>query len=242
MRVLELFSAETIAPDLSGLPSDRFNSAWRAVTRVEPCSISEVEGFVLRHYLGKRPAIITLCLKVVMRGLSVGMIVFAMPPRESSKRYGGETWELARLWLLDCIPRNAETWVIGQAVRYVKRHYQSVSFLLSYADPAAGHSGTIYKAANWQADGRTDDERKSPRCDYVDDAGKRYGRAGNVPDAARASVVRVPRSSKHRFILNLNSNMPSAPSFAQALGQQRTPRLPRRRVAGRPHSSEAPPH
>ena len=72
----------------------------------------------------------------------------------------------------------------------------------AYADPSAGHAGTIYKAANWRQDGRTDDERKSPRCDYYDErTGKKYGRRGNMPQDA--VVARKPRVSKWRFTLAL---------------------------------------
>lgn len=132
----------------------------------------------------------------------VGCIVFSAPPREADVRYGGKTWELARLYIVDSVPKNAETWLIGCAVRFIKRHHKDVKFLLSYADPSAGHRGTIYKAANWKCDGRTDDERKSPRCDYYDErTGKKYGRRGNMP--ADAVVIRKPRISKFRFVLKL---------------------------------------
>lgn len=104
------------------------------------------------------------------------------------------------VYLLDEIPRNAETWLIGRSVRYIKQNHQEVKYLLSYADPSAGHRGTIYQAANWKADGRTDDERKSPRCDYYDDrTGHKYGRRGNMP--ADAVIVRKPRVSKWRYVL-----------------------------------------
>ena len=77
-------------------------------------------------------------------------------------RDGGETWELARLWLEDSVPQNAETWLIAKAVKYIRQNLPAVKVLVSYADPSAGHRGTIYKAANWIADGRTDQERKTP--------------------------------------------------------------------------------
>jgi hypothetical protein len=78
-----------------------------------------------------------------------------------------------------------------------QRHRPEVAALVSYADPSAGHAGTIYKAANWTADGRTDQERKTPRFDYADAAtGKRYSRRGHVPEGV--VIQRVPRVSKHR--------------------------------------------
>lgn len=179
-----------------------FDKSWRARCTISPCSISEVDEFIARHYLRKRPAIVLLCLVMRCDDRPVGCIVYSAPPREADRRYGGKTWELARLYLLDEVPRNAETWLIGASVRYIKRTRRDVQFLLSYADPSAGHRGTIYRAANWICDGRTDDERKTPRCDYVDErTGKKYGRKGNVPKDAL--IVRVPRVSKFRFFLPL---------------------------------------
>jgi len=35
------------------------------------------------------------------------------------------------------------------AVRYLKARDQSVTTLISYSDPAAGHTGALYKACNW---------------------------------------------------------------------------------------------
>jgi len=179
-----------------------FNSAWRVSCAVRKCSIVEVDCFIKAHYLSKRPAIIMLCLVAECNGKQIGCIVYSMPPREADKRYGGKVWELARLYLLDEIPKNAETWLIGQSVRYLKRHHKDVKHLLSYADPSVGHAGTIYKAANWRVDGRTDDDRKTPRCDYYDGrTGKKYGRRGNMP--LEAEVLRKPRVSKWRFTLAL---------------------------------------
>lgn len=180
-----------------------FDGSWRKVCSIRPCSITEADEFIRAHYLKKRPAIVLLCLLMECEGYPVGCIVYSAPPREADKRYGGKTWELARLYLLDEIPKNAETWLIGKSVRYIKRENPEVKFLLSYADPSVGHEGTIYKAANWKQDGRTDDERKSPRCDYVDArTGKKYGRKGNMPDDAE--VIRVPRVSKWRFYYELS--------------------------------------
>lgn len=128
--------------------------------------------------------------------------MFSAPPREANKRYGGETWELSRLYLVDEVPKNAETWLLSKSVKIVRRERPDVEFLLSYADPSVGHAGTVYRASNWRPDGKTDDERKTPRCDYYDArTGKKYGRRGNMP--ADAVVERRPRVSKWRFVYNM---------------------------------------
>lgn len=191
-----------------------FDAKWRARCRVCVATRRQVELLIARHYIGKWPGVCVLILAMECARESWGLlkhkptidgvIVFALPPRESVKRYGGETWELARLYIDDSVPANAETWFIGKAIRHIKRHHRNVKVLVSYADPSAGHSGTIYRASNWIADGRTDDDRKTPRFDYAcGDTGKRYSRRGHVPDGT--NLVRVPRVSKHRFIYRLSA-------------------------------------
>lgn len=183
-------------------PDAVFDSAWRRRCLVEPCSITAVETFIQNHYLRKRPAIVLLCLMMREGPRPVGCCVYSAPPKESETRYGGKTWELARLYLLNEIPKNAETWLIAKSVKHIARHHRDVRFLVSYADPLAGHAGTIYKAANWTEDGKTEGDRKSPRCDYYDArTGQKYGRKGNMPP--HATIERRPRDPKHRFYYKL---------------------------------------
>jgi len=161
-----------------------------------------VDAMIKAHYLGKWPGVCVLVLALKREQELLGTVVFALPPRETSKRYGGVTWELARLWLHDAVPQNGETYLMARAVRYIRRNHPAVKVLVSYADPSVGHAGTIYKAANWQSDGRTDQERKTPRFDYADAvSGKRYSRRGHVP--AGVTIKRIPRVSKWRFIYRM---------------------------------------
>jgi len=181
-----------------------FDSSWRAACSIERTERGEVAHMIQRHYIGRWPGVCVLILALKRAGEAIGVIVFALPPRETMKRYGGMTWELARLWLDDSVPKNAETYLIGRAVRYIRQHHPDVKALVSYADPSAGHAGTIYKAANWTPDGRTDQERKTPRFDYADAAtGKRYSRRGHVPEGV--VITRIPRVSKHRFVYRLEA-------------------------------------
>jgi hypothetical protein len=180
-----------------------FDSTWRRSCRVEVVQRSDIDSFIKTHYIGRWPGVCVLVLGLKHNGKLRGGIVFALPPRETAKRYGGVTWELARLWIEDKIPSNAETWLIAQAVRHIRKHRPAVQTLVSDADPSVGHQGTVYKAANWVADGRTDDERKTPRFDYADAVtGKKYSRRSHVPESV--TIKRVPRISKHRFIYRMH--------------------------------------
>jgi hypothetical protein len=171
---------------------------------------TECDWMIRRHYLQKWPGVVT-CILVMTTAKRlvdcydlyqnhVGCLVFAMPPAQTAIRYGGTTWELARLWIDDALPKNSESWFIGQAVKHVRAKHKEVEYLISYADPAHGHSGIIYKASNWIADGMTDEGRKTPRVDY-ESGGKHYSRMGHLPKGAEYKLVY--RTSKHRFLYRL---------------------------------------
>jgi len=167
---------------------------------VGPAARREVDHLIYRHYLRRWPGVVTFVVGLFdQESISfIGAIVFALPPRETAKRYGvGVAWELARLFIEDVTPKNAETWFMARAIKLVKKIHPEVDLLVSYSDTSAGHTGTIYRAGNWIPDGHTDQGRKSPRCDYVAN-GKKYSRKAHVPDGVQ--VVRVPRISKARFV------------------------------------------
>ena len=57
--------------------------------------------------------------------------------------------ELNRLWIDDCLGKNAETLLIGASLRLLKKLDTNLVAVQSFADGRLG-CGTIYKAANFQ--------------------------------------------------------------------------------------------
>lgn len=91
------------------------------------------------HYLGP-----------IARGRSYrdefGVMVFANP---SSRRLPQQRWvELVRWCIVSDAP-NAGSQQWGRARRWLRREYPSVTTVVSYSDPAAGHTGALYRACNW---------------------------------------------------------------------------------------------
>lgn len=169
---------------------------------VGAASRSESDPLVRSHYLKRWPGVCVLTLGMWKGPFIVGVIVFALPPRETMKRYGVNlAWELARLYIMDTEPFNSETWFMARAIRFIRSNHPDVGVLVSYADPSVGHSGIIYRAANWESDGRTDQERKTPRFDYRIGA-KMYSRRSHVPEGFE--ITRVPRISKFRYVYRLH--------------------------------------
>jgi hypothetical protein len=188
---------ETIGAKLRQLClPDRFNHSWSAVTTVREARHDELGWMVREHYLGCWPAIVAAKFVAVAGGIKCGAVIYAHPPKETLVRYGGNTLELARVWMHDALPRNTETWVIAKTLRILRRMRPDLIAVVSYADPSRGHEGAIYRAGNWKMDGMTEEERKTPRCDYLDERGVLCSRFSRPNQDA----IRVPRHSKHRYV------------------------------------------
>jgi len=70
--------------------------------------------------------------------------------------------ELNRLWIAGDQKSGTASWFLAQCLRDMPAR-----IVLSYADTAVGHDGTVYRAANFHYAGWTDMDRKTPRFDYI---------------------------------------------------------------------------
>lgn len=89
----------------------------------------------------------------------VGAMVFTWPAGPTAgKSYCPEhpdrCMELRRLACIDDTPKNAESFFVGYALRWLKKG-TNLEVIISYADPNFGHEGTIYKASNFEYRGLT---------------------------------------------------------------------------------------
>ena len=115
-----------------------------------------------RHYLKSMPGVVRDCFAVELDGELLGGVVFTAGARHAHRLLAGATPQqvvtLARLWLADELPANSESRVLGVVLRQLA-HGRRCKLILSYADPAAGHVGTIYQASGWTYMGNTEPER-----------------------------------------------------------------------------------
>ena len=122
---------------------------------VSPCPLSEVKSFIETHHYSHNVngVKVTQCFRVDHEGRLVGAVMYGAMSTTAWKKFGTseqEVLELRRLVLLDEAERNSESRVVGWTIRYIRDHYSEVKTIVSYADPAHGHSGTIYKASNFK--------------------------------------------------------------------------------------------
>lgn len=233
-RMMRESSNEQDTPDTTGETAvqGRPSRSILKRLRVEPVMPSMVRPLMVdHHYLHRMPAAPRRCYGVFLDGVLVGGVVFTSGARNGHRMLSAaapqDVATLARLWLSDDLPPNSESRVLGIVLRDLRRT-TDWKLLLSYADPGAGHIGTIYQATGWTYLGETpgehyvrlgDGQLYHPRSVY-----SRYG-SNNIAHL-RATGVYARREfvgGKHRYIYILD------PAWTWRLRSLQQPGVPRPR-------------
>lgn len=157
-----------------------------------------------RHY-SRRPCIFWAGFGLIIDNMVEGCVVYGQPSPQLFKHAFRDRdfrlYELSRL-VIQTREQNAASFLVGRSLRMLEQP----SAVVSYADSAWGHVGSIYQATNWIYTGATkshdhlyliDGERIHPMT--LRDRGildpKRWAKENNIKT--------IPPSEKHRyFILN----------------------------------------
>jgi hypothetical protein len=151
------------------------------------------------------------------QGTFVGAVVFG----------SGSTGDLGTRWGLNCFEccemvrlaldpahRTPTSRILSIAIKLLRKHSPGLRAVVTFADPGAGHIGTVYQAAGWMYLGRT-----TPRNRYIGPDGREYhdravsrsgwkvhqGKRCRCPKIDDCRAVRVP--GKHRYVLPLDEAM-----------------------------------
>ena len=80
----------------------------------------------------------------------VGVITYGSPASPSLTKgiagdeYKDQVIELTRLWVDDSVPKNGESYLIGNTLPLIDK-----DIVVSFAEIDQGHKGTVYQATNW---------------------------------------------------------------------------------------------
>lgn len=127
---------------------------------VRPCDRNEIRDFIeANHYSQSINGVKGDYYFMLEKDGEIvgGMIYGQLAMANTWRKYGeseADVLELRRLCLIDDTPRNAESFFIGQTLRWLKAN-TAVKTIVSYADPNYGHSGIIYQATNFTMTGMT---------------------------------------------------------------------------------------
>lgn len=123
---------------------------------VKPISASDANRIVRAlHYSGKVVNNSQVHLGVFLDGKCGGAMQFG-PSLDKRKIQGlvtGTLWnefiELNRMAFADWLPRNGESRCIGYAMRWLKKKYPWIKWVVSFADGTQCGDGTIYRASGF---------------------------------------------------------------------------------------------
>jgi hypothetical protein len=139
--------------------------------------------------------------------IMVGALQWLPPTRVAAESVNKAHWTrvlaLSRMVVLPGIPRNACSYLLGAAVRDIRRDGKWVS-LVTYADESQGHEGGVYRASNWTYAGRT---RANPR--WVSQDGRQVARQSTrTRSKAQMEALGYRQEGpfhKHKFVLHLGA-------------------------------------
>ena len=125
---------------------------------VEECNPIHINGMIARLHYSKSVFGVTAsaCFRVARQGRVVGGALFGLPAGTGVlEKYnkGEPLLELRRFVLTDDCPKNSESFCLAVMFRQLRR--RGIRRVLSYADPAYGHAGTIYAATGFKFMGTT---------------------------------------------------------------------------------------
>lgn len=73
----------------------------------------------------------------------------ATPPKILKGSNRNNMYELNRMVMSDDSPKLSESQAIGLCLKYIKRNYPHILYILSFSDGKEGNFGIIYQATNW---------------------------------------------------------------------------------------------
>lgn len=158
------------------------------------------------HYLHRKcPTSFAFGLFNKKNNQIVGVVIYGVSPSSTLLKgiCGPEemhnVFELNRLWVDDSVPKNGESYLIGNTIKLLDRE-----IIVSFADTSQGHVGSIYQAANFIYTGLST-KFKDPKVKGLEN--QHHATYANgltnkqvIEKFGAENVYFVERSRKHRYI------------------------------------------
>lgn len=182
------------------------------------CSYKQAKYAVLRwHYSRKMPRSKLSLIGVWENERFVGTVIFGVGAGSSTsgKRYGmRQRWDIAELVRVALAPRKTPTSkIVAIAIRMIRKANPKLKLLISFADSAQGHVGTIYQASGWFYAGLMESNNSNYRVNGKIVPARtlhtRYGSGGQSIPWLRKNVdplaERLKEPPKHRYLYPLTN-------------------------------------
>jgi len=182
---------------------------------VKPITHRPAKDLLVRnHYLHTMPGGTKLAFGVFSSRRLMGAVTLGVGPFNAHRLVSGATHDdciaLTRLWLDDSLPKNSESRVLAVVLRSLARHTR-MKFVVTYADPTAGHLGIIYQAGGWHYTGVSG---PSVLYDLGDGVGRHSRTFGHSLGTRSLHYLRrhgtqvspIERPGKHRYVYFLDKS------------------------------------
>lgn len=188
--------------------------------RLDWCSYAAAKYAVEHwHYSQRMPAGKLVRIGAWEDARFVGCVVVA----RGSNKYLGLPFGLAQTECVELVRvaltqhETPTSRIVALACRLLKRQSPGLRLVLSFADMAQGHIGTLYQAAGWLYAGLgTDDPRSRPyrarngvvqHWRTVNGGLRRRGLPATLAAAASAGYLPLEKYPKHRYLMPLDAAM-----------------------------------
>ena len=177
---------------------------------IEPISYKTAMDIVIeKHYL-HRKCPCSKAFGLFQDGQILGVVVYGVSASSTLLRgiAGDEeksnVYELTRLWVDDSVPKNGESFLIGNTIKQLDKE-----FIVSYSDSSQNHLGVVYQATNFLYTGLSAKFR-DPKVKGLEN--QHHATYANgltnkqvIEKFGKDNVYWVERARKHRYIY-INAN------------------------------------
>lgn len=188
----------------SQTPDDRLKKEnWE----VHPVSIETAICLVKEHHYAHGASKTAVCLHGLFPARAFwesdckGVAWWIPPTKSAARATYPNNWQgvlsLSRFVIVPGVPKNACSFLLSRSMKLIDRRRWPC--LVTYADVAQGHKGTIYKACNWTYVGMT---AKEPTWKL---GGRQVSRKAGPKTRTKLQMealgaVMVGRSAKHKYV------------------------------------------
>jgi hypothetical protein len=135
----------------------------------------------------------------------MGIAWWLPPTRVAAESVNKTNWQkvlsLTRMVILPGVPKNAASFLLSKSVKLIRRDGRFTD-LVTYADESQGHTGLVYRTANWRYVGRT-----GPYTKWLSQDGRQVA-AKATYNRTKAEMLalghqRVGSFYKHKYVLKV---------------------------------------
>lgn len=171
--------------------------------RIKPISYKDAMEVIVREHYLHRKAPCSFAFGLFLDDELKGVICYGTPSSSALRKglagidHANNVIELTRLWVCDSVPKNGESYLIGNTLKLVDKE-----FIVSYADSSQNHTNVVYQATNWYYTGLS-----AKRTNYTIEGVDKH--CQTIADKYTSKELREmygdkfslqPRSRKHRYV------------------------------------------